>query len=113
MEKFLKQQVSSDVPGTYVPPIYQLPGKSVSEVRLIHDMDVLVMISCSLVVKYFYPLGKQIVMSLSCWLPLIHPQNGLESQPLAYLYFLTVLEHLVSVHSDLSNLLTITMEVGK
>ena len=41
MEKFLKQQVSSDVPGTYVPPIYQLPGKSVSEVRMNHDMDVL------------------------------------------------------------------------
>lgn len=60
VENFLKQQVSSDVTGTYVPPIYQLPGKSISEVRLIYDMDVLVMINCN----WFYPPKGQIAMSL-------------------------------------------------
>jgi len=45
-------------------------------------------------------------------IPSLHPQNDLESQPLAYLYFLTVLEHLFHQHNDLSNLLNVALEVG-
>jgi len=36
----------------------------------------------------------------------------LQSQPLAYLYFLTVLEYLFYQHNDLSDLLNVALEVG-
>ena len=41
----------------------------------------------------------------------ILPQNDLHSQPLAYLYFLTVLEYLLNQHSDLSGLLNVASKV--
>jgi len=92
--KFLAQKVSSGVTGTYVPPFYQLSGVALTEVCV---ADLTAIITLQHVNNDF---------------PSLHPQNDLQSQPLAYLYFLTVLEHLFHQHNDLSNLLNVALEVG-
>lgn len=50
------------------------------------------------------------IVSLMCTSS-IHPQDDLHSQPLAYLYFLTVFESLLNQQNDLSVLLNAALEV--